>query len=112
MHQELDPLLLSQLRLAAMSYLMVAKEADFNTLKEQTGATSGNLSVQISKLQEAGYLSVEKTYRNNYPHTICRITPKGIDAFEAFYRGLQAYFQPPAEAPNATLISQLNMSKL
>ncbi|MBK8425870.1 MAG: transcriptional regulator [Lewinellaceae bacterium] len=60
MYEDLDNLLLSQLRLAAMSYLMVVKEADFNTLKEQTGATSGNLSVQINKLQEAGYIQVEK----------------------------------------------------
>jgi DNA-binding MarR family transcriptional regulator len=94
MHGELDNLLLSQLRLSVMSYLMVSREADFNTLKEQTGATSGNLSVQIGKLQEAGYLEVEKTYRNNYPLTLCRVTPAGIAAFEAFYQNLQTYFRP------------------
>jgi len=93
MYEDLDNLLLSQLRLAAMSYLMVVKEADFNTLKEQTGATSGNLSVQINKLQEAGYIQVEKTYRNNYPLTLCQITPAGIQAFEAFYQRLQTYFK-------------------
>ena len=90
---DLDNLLLSQLRLAVMSYLMVVKEADFNTLKEQTGASSGNLSVQISKLQEAGYVAVEKTYKNNYPLTICRILPEGVEAFEAFYQNLQHYFK-------------------
>jgi DNA-binding MarR family transcriptional regulator len=90
---ELDSLLLSQLRLAVMSYLMVAKEADFNRLKDETGATSGNLSVQISKLQEAGYVEVEKTYRNNYPLTLCRITPVGVQAFETFYDNLKGYFQ-------------------
>lgn len=89
---ELDPLLLSQLRLAIMSYLMVVKEADFNSLKEQTGATSGNLSVQIGKLQEAGYIEIEKIFRNNYPLTLCRITPAGIEAFEQFYQNLQKYF--------------------
>jgi DNA-binding MarR family transcriptional regulator len=92
MFKELDPLLLSQLRLAIMSYLMVTREADFNALREQTGATAGNLSAQISKLQEAGYIAVEKTYRNNYPLTLCRITEYGVEAFEAFYKDLKTYF--------------------
>ena len=92
MYRELDPLLLSQLRLAVMSYLMVVREAEFNTLKEKTGATAGNLSVQIGKLQEAGYITVEKTYKNNYPLTICRIAGKGIEAFEAFYADLKTYY--------------------
>ncbi|MBK9337346.1 MAG: transcriptional regulator [Lewinellaceae bacterium] len=92
MFKELDPLLLSQLRLAIMSYLMVVREADFNALREQTGATAGNLSAQISKLQEAGYIEVEKTYRNNYPLTLCRLTEHGVQAFEAFYKDLKTYF--------------------
>ncbi|HAD13306.1 MAG TPA: transcriptional regulator [Saprospirales bacterium] len=92
MYQELDPLLLSQLRLSILSYLMVAREAEFNILKDKTGATSGNLSVQVGKLQDAGYIAVEKTYKNNYPLTICRITPQGIAAFEGFYRNLKGYF--------------------
>jgi DNA-binding MarR family transcriptional regulator len=92
MYRELDPLLLSQLRLAVMSYLMVVKEAEFNELKNKTGATAGNLSVQIGKLQEANYIAVEKTYKNNYPLTICRITPQGLAAFEAFYGDLKTYF--------------------
>ena len=95
MYKELDPLLLSQLRLAIMSFLMVAREAEFNVIKEKTGATAGNLSVQIGKLQEAGYITVEKTYKNNYPLTICRITPEGIAAFEAFYSDLNTYFDAP-----------------
>jgi len=92
MYKELNPLFLSQLRLAVMSFLMVAREAEFNILKEKTGATAGNLSVQVGKLQEAGYISVEKTYKNNYPLTICRITPEGVAAFEAFYGDLKTYF--------------------
>ena len=92
MYKELDPLLLSQLRLAIMSYLMVARETEFNALKEHTGATAGNLSAQISKLQEAGYIEVEKTYKNNYPLTLCRIAPKGVEAFETFYGDLKTYF--------------------
>lgn len=92
MYKELDPMLLSQLRLAIMSYLMVVREAEFNALKDETGASAGNLSAQISKLQEAEYIEVEKTYRNNYPLTLCKLTPKGIEAFEAFYADLKTYF--------------------
>jgi len=92
MYQDLDPLLLSQLRLAIMSYLMVVQEAEFNVLKEKTEATAGNLSAQLSKLQEAGYISVEKSFRNNYPLTLCRISPQGIAAFEGFYKDLKTYF--------------------
>lgn len=95
MFKRLDPLLLSQLRLAVMSFLMVSREAEFNVIKEKTAATAGNLSVQIGKLQEAGYITVEKTYKNNYPLTICRITPEGIAAFEAFYSDLKTYFDAP-----------------
>lgn len=92
MYKELDPLLLSQLRLAIMSYLMVTREAEFNALKEQTGATAGNLSAQIAKLQEAGYLEIVKTYKGNYPLTLCKLTPAGITAFETFYGDLKTYF--------------------
>lgn len=95
MFKGLDPLLLSQLRLAVMSFLMVSREAEFNVIKEKTAATAGNLSVQIGKLQDAGYITVEKTYKNNYPLTICRITPEGIAAFEAFYSDLKTYFDAP-----------------
>ncbi len=94
MYKDLDPLLLSQLRLAVMSYLMVAREAGFNALKDHTGATAGNLSAQIAKLQEAGYIDVEKTFKDNYPHTLCKLTPKGIEAFESFYSDLKTYFNP------------------
>ena len=92
MYKELDPILLSQLRLAIMSHLMVAREAEFNALKEHTGATAGNLSAQIAKLQEVGYLEVVKTYKGNYPLTICKLRPQGIAAFEAFYNDLKTYF--------------------
>lgn len=97
MYQDLDPILLSQLRLAIMSYLMVVQEAEFNVLKEKTEATAGNLSAQLTKLQEAGYISLEKTFRNNYPLTLCRLTPQGIAAFEGFYRDLKTYFDAATE---------------
>ncbi|MDR3250350.1 MAG: transcriptional regulator, partial [Tannerella sp.] len=78
MFKDLDPLLHSQLRLAIMSLLIGVEEADFVFLKEETGATSGNLSVQIDKLREAGYINVEKTFRRKMPRTVCRITRTGV----------------------------------
>jgi DNA-binding MarR family transcriptional regulator len=91
MFEELDPLLHSQLRLAVMSILLSVEEADFVYLKEQTGATSGNLSVQIDKLREAEYITVKKMFRGKIPCTMCSITPKGISAFEVYTQALQGY---------------------
>lgn len=91
MFKELDPILHSQLRLAVMSLLLSVKEAEFTFLREKTGSTAGNLSVQLSKLKEAGYIEVIKQFKDNYPQTICRITPKGISAFEAYVKALQTY---------------------
>ncbi len=93
MFKDLDPLLHSQLRLAIMSLLMSVKEAEFNYLKEKTNATAGNLSVQIDKLKKAGYIEVEKTFRNNYPLTICRKTKVGRRAFELYVENLKAYLK-------------------
>lgn len=91
MFKELDPLLLSELRLAIMSILIGLEEADFVYLKEQTKATAGNLSVQIDKLQQAGYIEVIKTYKGKRPQTICRITPVGLQAFEKYVEALKGY---------------------
>lgn len=91
--KELDPILHSQLRLAIVSILMAAEEAEFNFIKEQTQATAGNLSVQISKLKEVGYIEVEKKFHNNYPLTICKITELGIEKFEAYALAIAEYLQ-------------------
>lgn len=88
---KLDPLLHSELRLAVMSILTGVDEADFTYLKEQTGATSGNLSVQIDKLAEAGYIAVEKGFRGKMPRTTCRITPSGTEAFRTYVKALKKY---------------------
>ncbi|HEY1022629.1 MAG TPA: transcriptional regulator [Flavisolibacter sp.] len=93
MFKELDPILHSQLRLAVMSLLIGVKEAEFTFLKEKTNATAGNLSVQIQKLKDAGYIEVQKQFKDNYPQTICRITPIGVDAFETYVKALQSYIQ-------------------
>ena len=91
MFKELDPILHSQLRLAVMSLLISVKEAGFTFLKEKTNSTAGNLSVQINKLKDAGYIDVIKQFKDNYPLTICKITKKGIEAFELYVKALQSY---------------------
>jgi DNA-binding transcriptional ArsR family regulator len=89
--KELDPILHSQLRLAVISLLISVKEAEFTFLKEKTNASAGNLSVQINKLKEAGYIEVIKQFKDNYPQTICKILPAGIKAFEEYVKNLQSY---------------------
>jgi DNA-binding MarR family transcriptional regulator len=91
MFNDLDPILHSQLRLAVVSLLISVKEAEFTFLKEKTNSTAGNLSVQIQKLKEVGYIEVTKQFKDNYPQTICKITPRGIKAFETYVKNLQAY---------------------
>ena len=91
MFKDLDPILHSQLRLAVNSLLISVKEAEFTFLKEKTNSTAGNLSVQIQKLKEVGYIDVTKQFKDNYPQTICRITAAGIKAFEQYVKDLQSY---------------------
>jgi len=91
MFKDLDPILHSQLRLAVMSLLISVKEAEFTFIREKTNATAGNISVQINKLKEAGYIDVIKQFKDNYPQTICKITPFGITAFEEYVKNLQTY---------------------
>jgi hypothetical protein len=93
MFQELDPLLHNQLRLSIMSLLISVESAEFNFLLEKTGSTRGNLSVQINKLKEGDYIDVKKSFRNNYPLTTCKVTAKGVDAFEKYVEALQEYLK-------------------
>ncbi|MDE6106112.1 MAG: transcriptional regulator [Bacteroidales bacterium] len=89
--KELNPLLHSQLRLAIISLLLSVEEADFNYLKEQSGATAGNLSVQIDKLSEAGYIEVRKEIVGKKPRTTCRITEQGREALNEYVTVLKEY---------------------
>jgi predicted transcriptional regulator len=89
--KDLDPILHSQLRLAIVSLLISVKEAEFTFIKEKTGATAGNLSVQVQKLKDAGYIEVIKQFKENYPQTICKITAEGVNAFEQYVKALQEY---------------------
>lgn len=94
MFKDLDPLLHSQLRLAVMSILISVDKAEFVYLKEKTGATAGNLSVQIDKLSEAGYIEVKKSFKGKRPLTTCKITPLGLSAFENYVNALKGYLNP------------------
>jgi DNA-binding transcriptional ArsR family regulator len=93
MFKNLDPLLHSQLRLAIMSLLIGVEKADFVFLKSETGATSGNLSVQIDKLKEAGYIDVEKIFQGKKPRTVCRINKAGVEAFQEYVETLKEYLK-------------------
>ena len=92
--KDLDPILHSQLRLAVISLLVSTEVAEFTYIQEQTGATAGNLSIQITKLKEAGYIEVTKKFRNNYPQTLCRITPLGRQKFAEYIKTLKDYLNP------------------
>ncbi|MDB5275936.1 MAG: transcriptional regulator [Ferruginibacter sp.] len=97
MFKDLDPILHSQLRLAVISLLISVKEAEFTFLKEKTNSTAGNLSVQINKLKDAGYIEVVKQFKDNYPQTVCKISAKGIEAFEVYVNALKSYMNPSGE---------------
>ena len=96
--KDLDPILHSQLRLAVVSLLINTEVAEFTYIREQTGATSGNLSIQITKLKDAGYISVTKKFRNNYPQTLCRITDLGRQEFETYVKNLKDYLDTGQKA--------------
>ncbi|MEQ8416407.1 MAG: transcriptional regulator [Imperialibacter sp.] len=89
--EPLDSLLHSQLRLAVMSLLISLEEAEFTFIKDKTQSTAGNLSVQLDKLEQAGYISITKSFRGKRPLTTCKITTTGIKAFEAYVTALKKY---------------------
>jgi DNA-binding HxlR family transcriptional regulator len=92
--KEIDPLLHSRIRLAIMSVLMAVEEADFNYLKETTGATDGNLSTHLYKLEEAKYIEIKKQFVENKPKTMCKMTEKGRDAFSDYVKVLEKLIHP------------------
>lgn len=94
MYRDLDPILHSQLRLAIISLTVSEGKVDFNRIKEVTKATSGNISVQVKKLHTANYISVEKSFKDNYPNTAIRITSHGLAAFESYVETLKKYLNP------------------
>ena len=94
MYNELDPLLHSQLRLAIISMLVASEKVEFTYIQSETKAAAGNISIQIKKLEDAGYIKVEKSFKNNYPNTMLSITDKGVKAFESYVNSLKKYINP------------------
>ncbi len=88
----LDPILHNELRLKIMAALDSLDDADFVYLKELTKATSGNLSVQLTNLEDAGYIKVSRSGEGRGSHTVCRITTKGTRAMNDYQRALLSYF--------------------
>lgn len=93
MYSDLDPILHSQVRLAIMSLLISVKTAGFSFLLENVNTTKGNLSFQLTKLKEAEYIDIKKSFKGNYPLTTCEITEKGIAAYEAYVNAIDEYFR-------------------
>jgi DNA-binding HxlR family transcriptional regulator len=89
--KDLDPILHSQLRLSIVSLLVGLEEAEFVYLKEKTNTSAGNLSLQLDKLQKAGYVSIKKGFKGKYPVTTCKLTAKGIKAFERYVTTIKQY---------------------
>jgi DNA-binding transcriptional ArsR family regulator len=91
MFSPLDKLLVNPTRLMIVSVLAKVENCDFNYLKQITETTQGNLSIQLKKLKESGYIFIDKSFENNYPKTNCSITKAGIKAFEDHFENLKNY---------------------
>ena len=90
---DLDRLVHEPGRLMLMAVLYVVNSADFTFLMNQTGLTWGNLSAHLSKLEEAGYVEVEKSFKGRRPNTTLRLTPQGREAFHEYVRKMKQVFQ-------------------
>lgn len=88
-YSDIDDVIHGRVRLAAMAYLSGAGAADFNELKAKVGGTDGNLSVHLRKLEDAGYIEVEKRFVGRKPQTICRLSEKGRDAWLRYIARLE-----------------------
>jgi DNA-binding HxlR family transcriptional regulator len=86
---ELDPVIHGKLRLAVLSLLIGVQEADFTWLREKTGSTDGNLGAQMLKLEEAGYVAMEKRFAGRKPQTLYSMTPVGRDALAGYVAALK-----------------------
>ncbi|MEX0331217.1 MAG: winged helix-turn-helix domain-containing protein [Puniceicoccaceae bacterium] len=86
---EIDRTVHAPARLTILSCLAVVKVADFTFLLNQTGLTRGNLSVNLGKLEEAGYVGIRKDFVNRMPRTLIRLTAKGRRAMQAYAKQMQ-----------------------
>lgn len=86
---ELNPVIHGKLRLALLSLLAGVEEAEFTWLRAKTGSTDGNLGAQLLKLEEAGYVAVEKKFVLRKPQTLYRITENGRQALSEYVQALK-----------------------
>lgn len=91
MNKELEKLLFNPIRLKIISFLISVDSASFKKLIQVSGATKGNISIQIKKLHDAGFIKIKKKFEKNYPLTVCYITLKGKKSFEIFFQYLKSY---------------------
>jgi DNA-binding MarR family transcriptional regulator len=90
---EIDKIIHEPARLALTAILSVVESADFLYLQRETGLTKGNLSSHLAKLEEAGYVAVEKTYRGRVPLTLVRLTDAGASAYKAYRARFRKFFE-------------------
>ena len=86
---DIDPLIHAPTRLKIMAYLSIVESADFTFLMRQTGLTRGNLSVNLRKLEQAGYVSITKEFVDRIPRTLIRLTDDGRQAIQAYRENMQ-----------------------
>ena len=86
---DIDQVIHAPARLMVLTYLYVVESADFIFLKQMTGMTWGNLSTHLTKLEEAGYVTIEKGFKGKKPHTMVRLTTQGRDAFRDYKKSMQ-----------------------
>ncbi len=86
---DLDPIIHAPARLAILTYLYVVESVDYVFLMRQTGLTWGNLSSHLAKLEEAGYVAVEKEFQGKKPHSMVHLTDRGREAFREYRRSMQ-----------------------
>ena len=91
---DIDRLVHEPARLRIIALLSGAKEADFLFLQRETGLTKGNLSSHLAKLEEGGYIEIEKTFRAKIPLTLIRLTPDGLRAFRQYKRAMAGLLSP------------------
>ena len=95
-YRDIDDVIHGRVRLAIMAFLSGAGSADFTLLRKKVGVTDGNLSVHIRKLEEAGYIRVEKKFSARRPLTICHLSKKGREAWIAYIARMQEFMNPQA----------------
>jgi DNA-binding transcriptional ArsR family regulator len=86
---ELDPVVHGKLRLAVLSLLVGVEEAEFTWLRDKTGSTDGNLGAQMIRLEEAGYVSMQKRFAGRKPQTVYRMTKAGREALAGYVSALK-----------------------